>query len=115
LAAGERFSTTDHSAQYDEACWQTGGQLEFSTLPAPADRFLAAFAPADRCGRGQVLALGTWDVRLDRHSPDTRRFLSRVVTGLATGQASGQHRTSGLSRIDCSHCRSGTGALRRRV
>ena len=53
----------DDTAHYDENGWQTGGNQQFLTMPAPADRCLAAFAPVDLCGRGQVLAFGTWDLR----------------------------------------------------
>jgi hypothetical protein len=77
----------DETAHYDENGWQTGGNQQFSTMPAPADRYLAAFAPVDLCGRGQVLALGTWDLRVgSAPDNDTRRFVSRLLTWLATGQ-----------------------------
>jgi hypothetical protein len=77
----------DETAHYDENGWQTGGNQQFSTMPAPADRYLAAFAPVDLCGRGQVLALGTWDLRVgSAPDDDTRRFVSRLLTWLATGQ-----------------------------
>ena len=76
---------TDDSAHYDEGGWQTGGNQQFSTGPAPPDRSLAAFAPADLCGRCRVLALGTWDLRLGDGTADTGRFVSRVIAWLATG------------------------------
>jgi hypothetical protein len=75
----------DDTAHYDEGGWQTGGNQQFSTVAAPTDRHLAVFAPADLCGRGQVLALGTWDVRVDRHSPETQRFVGQLITWLGTG------------------------------
>jgi hypothetical protein len=75
----------DDSAHYDESGWQTGGNQQFSTAPAPADRYLAAFAPRDLCGRGAVLALGTWDLRIDENSAGTRRFVQRLIQWLGTG------------------------------
>jgi TIR domain len=77
----------DDTAHYDENGWQTGGNQQFSTMPAPADRYLAAFAPVDLCGRGQVLALGTWDLRMGSAPADTHHFVSRLLTWLATGEA----------------------------
>jgi hypothetical protein len=74
---------TNESAHYDDDGWQTGGNQHFLTTTAPRDRYLAAFAPPELCGRGSVLALGTWDLRLSDASSDTAAFVRRLVGWLA--------------------------------
>lgn len=76
----------DDTAHYDEEGFQTSGNQQFSIATAPADRYLAAFAPADLCGRGQVLALGTWDLRVGPGGDETRRLVSRLITWLSKGR-----------------------------
>jgi len=71
---------------YDEEGWQVAGNQQFTTTVPPDDRYLAAFAPDDLCGRGRVLAMGTWDFRIGQ-APATARFVTKVVRWLATGQA----------------------------
>lgn len=73
---------TTESAHYDDDGWQTGGNQQFSTTIAPSDKYLAAFAPPDLRGRGRVLALGTWDLRLNGPA-GTAAFVRRLVGWLA--------------------------------
>lgn len=73
----------DDSARYDDAGWQTAANQRFTCGPAPTDRHLAAFAPADLCGRGAVLALGTWD--LQRRDAPASALVGRLVDWLAGG------------------------------
>jgi hypothetical protein len=41
---------------------------------------LAAFAPPDLTGQGEVLAFGSWQLRSD--SPDTQQLVSRLIAWL---------------------------------
>jgi hypothetical protein len=71
---------TDDSARYDERGSHISPNQRFTPAPAPPDRHLAVFAPRDLSQRGQVLAIGTWQLCSD--TPETKQFVNRLIAWL---------------------------------
>jgi hypothetical protein len=76
---------TDESTRYNDGGWHIPADQKFKTSPAPPDRHLAAFAPSDLAGLGQVLAFGTWQLRSD--STETKQLVNRLVGWLSAPRA----------------------------